>query len=157
MRNSILLSTGLILISTMVFMSCRTAKNVTKPNPETTVQKDSISTIHVGSDLSLPDTNDAFSILNVALKGDILEIEVSYGGGCREHDFDLQFNGLYKKSMPAQAAIWLVHENHGDACRAMIQKKLYYNISSIRNPSGKPGELHISLAGWNERIVYRWE
>jgi hypothetical protein len=157
MRNSILLSTGLILISTMVFMSCRTAKNVTKPNPETTVQKDSISTIHVGSDLSLPDTNDAFSILNVALKGDILEIEVSYGGGCREHDFDLQFNGLYKKSMPAQAAIWLVHENQGDACRAMIQKKLYYNISSIRNPSGKPGELHISLAGWNDRIVYRWE
>lgn len=94
----------------------------------------------------LIDNNDSYSITNVSLWEHVLHISVRYGGGCEKHDFRLLWDGSYQKSNPPQATIHLVHNNNGDACRAIVHEDLQFDLSVIGNG------VIIHLEGWANPI-----
>ena len=75
---------------------------------------------------------DDFVFNYVELTGDILEISVSYGGGCEEHDFDLIFDGLFLESYPVIAPTLLSHDSHDDPCEAWITEILFFDLTPLK-------------------------
>ena len=98
-----------------------------------------------------PEATDAFDVISAGVKGDILTLVVSYGGGCEDHEFNLIFNGAYKKSLPPQIDLFLKHNANGDKCRAMVQQELKFDIAAVK---GSNKSVVISLNNFKEKIQY---
>ena len=81
--------------------------------------------------------SDQFAVESVVREDDLLKITVMYGGGCNEHTFDLIWDGTLLKSYPAQARMFLKHEDHSDKCDALVRKTLVFNV---RDKMGMPGK-----------------
>ena len=75
----------------------------------------------------IPDS-DLVTISSATLSGNTLSINISYSGGCEEHDFQLYGSMAVMKSMPPKRAIKLVHTANGDSCREFKEKTLTFNI-----------------------------
>ena len=73
-----------------------------------------------------------FTLNNGALAGDILTLNVTYSGGCQEHDLQLFMSpAAFMESYPVQAALYLRHNDHNDPCDALITTELRVNVRPI--------------------------
>jgi hypothetical protein len=80
--------------------------------------------------------HDPFDLLDASIIGDSLMLSVRYGGGCREHEFALE-TGPILKSLPPKQLISISHDANGDNCRALIQKIVWFDLSSFQgSPRG---------------------
>lgn len=100
------------------------------------------------------DSGDPYNFENVQLKGDILELVVSYSGGCKEHDFVLQGDPRIMKSLPPQMNIVLQHNANQDHCRAHIIDTLRYDLKPVR--IGEEGTIILRLFNTEERLTYTY-
>ncbi len=82
-------------------------------------------------------TGAPYGVDSLSVNGDILSIFVNYGGGCKEHDFELYSSGMYAKSLPMQVGVCLKHKNNGDACRKLIFRELKFNIAKLKVAGNK--------------------
>lgn len=140
---TLLLLTGLLL----GFNSCKLCKKKdTVENKET--KTEIVSEIIVQKGFVKPETSDMFDMVKTSIEGNILTVEVSYGGGCNEHEFKLYFDGSYMKSLPPKANFILTHDNKGDACRSIVEKTLKFDISKAQYVGGK--EMMVSVEGFLE-------
>lgn len=138
------------------FQSCKTSKTkkedtVSKEDTvkkENSVTKDEVESIIVQQGFVKPVTSDMFDMVKTSIEGNILTIEVSYSGGCNEHEFKLYFDGSYKKSLPPKADFMLTHDNKGDACRSIVDKTLKFDISKAQYVGGK--EMMVTVEGFQE-------
>ena len=81
----------------------------------------------------LPKPN--FQVLNMSVEKDVLNVVVSYSGGCEEHEFNGYFSGGWAKSLPPQASIEFEHLNpNNDACRSMVKDTLRFNAKPLQFP-----------------------
>jgi hypothetical protein len=94
--------------------------------------------------------SDPFVLINAELNGKCLAIEVEYSGGCGGDTWTLAWNGNLMKSMPPKANIYL-HLKDEDACREMVRKKLYFDISSIYNK----GDVNLLLKDFRGMLTYQ--
>lgn len=76
---------------------------------------------------------DPLDFLEVGFTGDTLVATVSYGGGCREHEFALVIADLFRESHPVQTSGLLSHDARGDLCRALITRTLRFDLSPLRD------------------------
>lgn len=121
--------------------------NVTIPKPDT-------EKVIIDQGFIAPETNGRFNVDNMAIDGSILEVTVSYSGGCEEHVFKLYSDQMYMKSYPPQLNLFLEHIDNNDRCRAMIIKKLAFDISGIEYPG--TNELIIHLNNTKQTINYKY-
>ena len=75
---------------------------------------------------------DPVVIREVAIHGDRLDLEVSYGGGCATHHFDLVAFGGWMESFPVQIQAFLSHDGNGDMCEAWIERDLSFDLKPLR-------------------------
>lgn len=147
MRSLIVLSV-ILLISGLLFFSCKKKKEVAAapaqseavstpaPIPQTNVDEIKLLPITIQSDYTWPGSTDPFDVLSTEVKGDMLILEIQYGGGCQDHDFSMTTNLMWMKSMPPQLNLYLEHENHDDNCRALITRKLAFDLKECRYSNG---------------------
>ena len=137
----------LLFLSLLFFLpACKLGKGndgTTNKNVQSSIQK-----IIVDDNFTTPANNVSTDIFKTSIEGNILTIEVSYSGGCEEHDFKLYFNGMYKKSLPPKADFVLVHDNKGDACRSIVEKTLKFDISAAQYVGSK--EMMVNVNGFQE-------
>lgn len=91
-----------------------------------------LKSVNTAKDYQQPKETDPFTVESIEIQDSILFITVSYGGGCEEHEFTLNSNLRYMKSLPAQLGLFLEHDAKGDACRAMLFKTLQFNVSAVK-------------------------
>jgi hypothetical protein len=75
---------------------------------------------------------DPSSIINAEIQKDILTLVVRYGGGCKDHEFELYWDGLFMESEPVQVRLELSHNSNGDLCRALLTDELSFSLSKIK-------------------------
>lgn len=75
---------------------------------------------------------DSFSVVNSKIVGKQLQIDVSYSGGCSQHDFNLYWNGAYQESFPPQVRMKLVHDAKKDTCERLITETLAFDIQRLQ-------------------------
>ena len=88
---------------------------------------------------------DPVTISDVAIEGDTIRLDVSFGGGCAEHHLQLIADVVWAESYPVQVGARLAHENNDDACDALIAGTLSFDLSplkrayqaSYQSPTGK--------------------
>lgn len=71
---------------------------------------------------------DSLTIEKIDVNKDTLQLLVSYGGGCKEHQFALYGSSVFPKSNPPQAVIYLSHNGNGDACKVLVTQEIKFNL-----------------------------
>ena len=90
---------------------------------------------------------DAVSSGTASVDGDCLHLKLQYGGGCKEHEFKLLWDGSWMESMPPQVALTLSHESNDDHCRSMLNSKESFDIKELRYSGLGQVILNIQLPG----------
>lgn len=97
----------------------------------------------------LRNDSSMFNITNAFIFEDILHVTVRYGGGCKKHDFKLLWDGAILKSIPPKVNLYIIHNDRGDTCRALITEELQFRLSDLINsPTG------ILLNGWDGELHF---
>lgn len=171
-----------LLISILLFASaCKSKKNASDSNakalnnPETVVEEaqstaeetkptiptESLEAVSISEAVpnvevveQLPKETANFNVKSAKCEGDFLILELSYGGGCVEHQFYLYTDMNYAKSLPPQMNLFLSHEANGDNCKALQSKVIKFDISKIRND--KSSSLLINLNQFKGQITYKY-
>lgn len=106
---------------------------------------------------TFPEKNDPMNIQSAKIEGNNLILEVSYGGGCEEHDFSLVGSQMISKSLPPIRSVKLIHDAHGDKCKALIMKTLTFDISNMAYKQEKGSEIMLKIDGLKENLKYTFE
>jgi hypothetical protein len=139
------------------FSSCAKKKATAEVSQETvkvTIPQPKSEKIIVDEGFIAPESNGRFNVDEMAINGSILELTVSYSGGCEEHIFKLYSDQMYMKSYPPQLNLFLEHIDNNDRCRAMIIKKLAFDLSGIEYPG--TNELIINLNNTRLTVNYKY-
>lgn len=75
---------------------------------------------------------DAFELNEASITGDTLAVKVSYGGGCRDHQFTLVASGAFMESDPVQLNLALAHNANEDPCEAWITEGYLFDLTPIK-------------------------
>jgi hypothetical protein len=75
---------------------------------------------------------DPFEIVSAEVADDVLAVSVRYGGGCREHRFQLVASSTFAESEPVQTPVVLTHDARGDNCRALLSETLRYDLTPLK-------------------------
>ena len=95
---------------------------------------------------------DAFKMDSAYVSGDYLHLQVSYSGGCRQHDFNLWKLPSSIVLDPPPVELMLSHENKDDMCEAWITEWLEFSLRPLRE-RGK-SEITFLLRGSPEMSAY---
>jgi hypothetical protein len=74
---------------------------------------------------------DELKISGGAIDGIVLKVEVSYGGGCGDHEFILLGRPDFKESFPVQIDLYVHHRNIDDYCDAIVSDTLCFDLRRI--------------------------
>jgi len=86
--------------------------------------------LKVVEEIDIKEADLKFTITESNQQAHALYIEVQYSGGCVEpHVFELISTTEVGKD--GIADVWLLHKTHDDLCKALIKKKLYFDVSDI--------------------------
>jgi hypothetical protein len=80
---------------------------------------------------------DSYTVNYAEFDSDTLNIEVTYGGGCKEHQFLLIAWNYFLESYPVRANLLLSHNANGDACEALITSKLSFDMTPLKQEYSK--------------------
>lgn len=80
---------------------------------------------------SIPLFTDSLTVQKINMDKNTLQLVVSYGGGCKSHQFALYGFAGFLKSLPPQADLFLSHNGNGDPCKALIIQELNFNLENL--------------------------
>lgn len=87
---------------------------------------------------------------NAAKKG--IEIGVKYGGGCKEHKFELQV-GTCLESFPVQCSAELVDLTNDDFCEALVSRTIFISLDNAGLNESYYSSATINIKGDNQSRV----
>lgn len=100
---------------------------------------------------------DPLSLDSVSANGSLLELQVSYSGGCEVHQIDARLFGGWMESFPVQVRMALSHEDNDDPCDAIVFRTLLFDMRSVEaayaesypgeSPGGRRLVIHIQVPG----------
>lgn len=93
---------------------------------------------------NLPD--DPFNILHAEIEEDCLKITLSYGGGCKVHEFIMTYTKLPQFGIYS-GILTLSHNAHGDLCEALITDTICYNLTSLQEAGSTMVRLNLVKSG----------
>lgn len=119
------------------------------------------TSIILDDDLFKNASRDPYKIINIGLEGDILEINVSYSGGCEEHEFSLIGDSSFKKSLPVQIEVVLSHNDNDDPCDGIYTEELAFDLSPLKEKwqeayQKNSGTIIVWLEGLAESFPYEF-
>ena len=105
-------------------------------------------------------SRDPVTINNVKNCDNILHVNVSYSGGCKEHEFQL-IASSFMESEPVQVNVLLSHEDNDDPCEMWITENLDFNLVPLKKSwqhsyQERSGTIVMNIEGWEESIYYEF-
>ncbi len=99
--------------------------------------------------------NDPFQILEAKIEGNMMILKVQYGGGCRQHTFDIVGSNIVALSEPGIRQIAIYHQGDGDLCKAMIVEDLKFDITSFANQKVVGSKIYLTLPN-KQKLLYEY-
>ncbi|MCB9673560.1 MAG: hypothetical protein H6737_00505 [Alphaproteobacteria bacterium] len=76
---------------------------------------------------------DPYTVTGASIAGDTLSVDVEYGGGCAMHDWTLCWpDATFAESNPVQVTLDLLHDDHDDACDAVVLDTIELDLAPLR-------------------------
>lgn len=141
----------LFVLSIMLFGCKNNAPQVAKTEKEPSKPLSAMRAIITDPEVRIGEKDIDFTVTEWSVSGDTLIVGVQHGGGCREHDWKMYFNGAIMKSLPPQAVLQLQHlvKDGPDPCRSIIRETLKFNLTSLKSVAN--GKLVVKWSGDGER------
>jgi hypothetical protein len=81
-----------------------------------------------------PAPKDDIILKGVELQGDTLVARVMHSGGCKQHAYELLWNGGFQKSAAGEAQVELVlaHDANGDSCEALLNRTASFDLGPLK-------------------------
>lgn len=76
-------------------------------------------------------TGDSYTLNSASREGNIISLEVSYSGGCKNHKFELIWDGKVYVQDPSHVNFMLIHDADGDQCEAWLTKTFKINLEQL--------------------------
>jgi len=90
---------------------------------------------------------DQFDLNSVVVAANEISLNLSYSGGCEEHEFELFMSpGAFMESNPVQANLFLRHDDKNDACDAYITTEVAFDVTPL-------AELYQQFYGRKDEII----
>lgn len=104
---------------------------------------------------------DIVTFNQISLNKDRLTIDLSYGGGCREHIFSLIGSNVFMESNPVRTNVVLSHDANDDPCEVWLKEELYFDLSPLKESYQEAylvssGSIIILLEGVESEILYEF-
>lgn len=154
MNKSIIIVFTISVVTFFFTIGCGSAKN--NPNSSELMFIPSEDTIIRASVGEVPSINPTTTINRVRLEGNILYLEVTYTGGCKEQDFGLiGENALLNtdEKVPARKVV-LYRDSKGDMCRELITRELWFNLEELTPKDEVGGRVNLLLKGVDDPFFY---
>lgn len=90
---------------------------------------------------------DAYSISSVSVLNDVMTVEVSYGGGCKKHEFNLLV--VREETSENRARMVLSHNGNDDACEAAITRELRFDLTPLKQAFPNCTIMSLELDGYD--------
>ncbi|HZI07864.1 MAG TPA: hypothetical protein VEZ71_27850 [Archangium sp.] len=101
-----------------------------------------------------PAPKDDLILKSVELQGNTLVARVMHSGGCKQHTYELLWNGTFQKSAAgeAQAELVLAHDANGDSCEALLNRTASFDLGPLaqrwrEQNKGEHGAVELRFAG----------
>ena len=79
---------------------------------------------------------DPYGVNEIEVIEQDLHVNVSYGGGCENHEFKLVMEPVFCGTPPVNYYLYLSHDANNDVCNALIlEHNLCFNISELLTQS----------------------
>lgn len=153
MRSFIILT----LLCTAIIGCKSKEKSTAKAEADKSETAVSVRPIITDSEAFISPKEIDYSVKRWEINGQTLTVEVQYGGGCRDHEWDMYFNGAVLKSLPPQAFLHLRHTvtDGPDPCRGMPTETLKFDLSSLKALAS--GEMVVKWGGDPQQsAIYRF-
>jgi hypothetical protein len=131
----------IIFFAAIFILSCKNNKEIVKNTNQ------NIPAVIIDTSFSVDNKNMRMNILNMQLNKDILTLEINYGGGCKEHQFNLYTNGEAENT---NLQLFLVDMQSEDFCKMLLTDTLYFNLSNLKKFNNNKFNLTINR---NEQIL----
>lgn len=138
----------------LFIMGCSSRKNIVRTNNSVNEFEKQYPQAVIGSFLK---HSDPFTIKNIDLNKNLIEIEVIYTGGCQVHNFQLIGSDILTKSIPPIRNVQLVHINKGDNCKAIVTEKIKFNISELAENHELGNKIKLKFENYSEIIEYSYK
>ena len=150
----------IFLFMALLLVQCKKEKHVAQSAgngaSKGSITKVELPRIKVQADGGANEASDNFTLNDARIVGDTLIVDVSFGGGCKEHDFELYSNGMWMKSLPPKMAIRLVHRAHEDNCRAYLTQTRKFLLTDARYNGQKQVVILLDAGGEPRSISYNY-
>jgi hypothetical protein len=101
-----------------------------------------------------PAPRDDIAIRSVEVQGNTLVARVMHSGGCKEHSYELLWNGSFQNSAAgeAQAELVLAHDANGDTCEALLNRTASFDLTPLQQRwreqnKGEHGTVELRFTG----------
>ncbi|HBF88296.1 MAG TPA: hypothetical protein DDX39_06600 [Bacteroidales bacterium] len=132
MKKSIIFVAALAIIS--AFSSCK-EENILAPSDRISSVKYAIgeSEYNDAYENRSSESSDPFVLDGIVQNGNLLNITVSYSGGCEEHTFDFIWDGVVTNSEDNSPEVNFIiqHNANGDACEAWITEVIIIDLTDL--------------------------
>lgn len=124
---------GVLLLAVAWATACQT-RPVEPEDPEALLQTAGgiEDAVLVESDDARRWPEDPYELVEASIDGDVLTLDIRFGGGCEEHRFALVTSRIFLESYPVQMPAHLSHDASGDPCRALVRETLRVNLRSVK-------------------------
>jgi hypothetical protein len=137
---------GVLVVAIMLAISCsRKTYSDSGPSKEE-------KTVEIVPKIDSTAKGDYYRLDSLRITGEMLSIFVQYGGGCKEHVFELLSDGNIIESNPPQINLHLKHNSNHDFCKALIFQELKFNVNKLKYPHTKSVVLILD----EKRINYKY-
>lgn len=147
-------SLPIVLITLLIFSTALTAQDKKQRTLSEAIPSETHQKVIINKDFTPPRDNGRFDVAGIEISGDLLKINISYSGGCKDHTFNLHCDGKYIKTSPPQIYLFLEHLDQGDLCRQLIEEQLIFDISDIKYQGSN--QLIIRLNNTTETVTYTY-
>jgi len=134
-----------------IVISCSTPKKISDKN---IVIEKNHNYRKIKAKIGELNNSDPFDIKNIEIQNNTLLISLSYSGGCGEHSFQMNGSEALLKTNPPKRKVKLIHKNHEDYCKKIIDETISVFISDLSCNKMKGAETILLLDGWDKEIKY---
>jgi hypothetical protein len=110
--------------------------------------------ILVGDEADIHTRSAPFEVAYAEVIHDLLMLQVSYSGGCEDHNFEVHSNGKFTAHYPPEVTVHIKHFDNGDRCRGMIDEKRYFDLKGLQYPG--TNSIRIVFAHNNRILDYTY-
>ena len=101
--------------------------------------------------------SDSYDIKSVNIEANTMFLEITYLGGCADHQFELIGRSMIIKTFPPKRFIKLIHNNGEDSCSSIVNRTIEIDIKDLAFNQTPKAEIHLVLDGWEEKIKYIYQ